>query len=330
MESFGYNGKIAIVDIADGDVRIIRPGEDWYRVYAGGGLLGAFLLMTETRSGIDPLSPDNLLVFASSVVAGQQAPALARFSVVCKSPLTGGIAETRCEGPFGTFLKGSGFDAIAIRGRAGRPTWLLAEGGTIRSMDAGHLWGRDTLETAAAIKVELKREDLSVAAIGRAGENLVRYASIVADGSVQAMRMGVGAVMGSKNLKALALAGCITPPVHDAGLVDRVSADFATAMRSNTLSMWQKDPPGFSAYADLSDPDTAYLGRDNYRSNVHEKLPALARDRFLEHYAGELACPGCPNDCIKIIDAGKRPDPSSGIHQEVTAALGPNIGNHEL
>ena len=330
MERYGYNGKIAIVDLGNGDVRIHQFDEDWYRIYAGGGLLGAWLLLTETKPGIEPLAPENMLIFASSVIAGHRAPGLARFSVVTKSPLSGGIAETRCEGAFGIYLKGSGYDAIAVTGKAGRPVYLLAEGGAIRLMDAGGLWGRDTLQTAETIKAELKREDVSVCAIGQAGENLVRYASIVADGSVQAMRMGTGAVMGSKNLKALVLAGCDTPPLYDPGLVDKIRGEFTAAMEKNTLSMWQKEPPGFSAYADLTDVDTAYMGCNNYTSDVHEKNPTLARDRFLEYCTGELPCPGCPNTCIKIIDAGKKKDPASGIHQELTASLGPNIGNTDL
>jgi len=330
MERYGYNGRIAIVDLRTGTTEVRVLDEDAYRIYGGGGLLGTYLLMTETAAGLDPLGPDNLLIFVSSVIAGQEAPGLARFSVVCKSPLTGGVAETRCEGPFGRYLKGSGFDAIAIRGRAEKPVQLVAEAGTIRIESAEGLWGLDTLETTELIRVKTGRSDLSVAAIGPAGEHLVRYASIVADGGIQAQRMGVGAVMGSKNLKSLTLLGCSLPPVFDPGLVARTSAEFAAAMETNTLSRWQKDVPGFSAYADLSDVETAYLGRDNYLADVDEKLPTLARDRFAEYCLGDLPCPGCPNDCIKIIDPDKRSCAASGIHQEVTAALGPNIGNRDL
>jgi len=330
VSRFGYHGRIAIIHLGAGDIRTIQPDDDWYRIYAGGGLLGAFLLMTETPPGVDALDPESLLIFTSSVIAGHDGPGLARFSVVTKSPLSGGIAETRCEGAFGRHLKGSGYDAIAFTGRAATPTWLAAEDGVLTLRDAAGLWGRDTLETAEAVRDRLGRSDVSVAAIGRAGEHLVRYASIVADGSVQAMRMGVGAVMGSKNLKAVALAGVALPPVADAAALDDVSARFAAAMATNTLSMFQKDPPGFAAYADLSDVDTAYMGRDNYTADVSESLPTLSRDRFLDHYVADVPCPGCPNDCIKIIDADGTHDPASGIHQEITAALGPNVGNADL
>ncbi len=330
MSPFGYYGRIAIVDLGTGRSRTIEPEDDWYRIYAGGGLLGAYLLMTETPPGIDALDPANLLVFTSSAIAGHDGPGLARFSVVAKSPLSGGIAETRCEGRFGRHLKGSGYDAIAFTGRAPTPVWLVVRDGSLEIRDAEGLWGLDTLATAEAARNHLGRTDVSVASIGRAGERLVRYASIVADGSIQAMRMGVGAVMGSKNLKAVAIAGVTLPPVADRAAVDDVAARFAAAMATNTLSMFQKDPPGFAAYADLSDVDTAYMGWNNYTANVSESLPTLGRDRFLERYVADIPCPGCPNDCIKVIDADGVPDPASGIHQEVTAALGPNVGNTDL
>ncbi len=330
MERYGYNGKIALVDLRTGNSETRELGADVYRIYGGGGLLGTYLLMTETAAGLDPLGPENLLIFVSSVVAGQEAPGLARFSVVCKSPLTGGVAETRCEGPFGRYLKGSGFDAIAVRGRAEELVRIVVERGAVRVERAEELRGLNTLETAERIRAGSGRDDLTVAAIGPAGEHLVRYASIVTDGGIQAQRMGVGAVMGSKNLKALALLGCELPPVFDPGLVAQTSAEFAAAIETNTLSRWQKDTPGFSAYADLSDVETAYMGRDNYLADVDEQLPTLARDRFSEYCVGELPCPGCPNGCIKIIDPEKRVCAASGIHQEVTAALGPNIGNYDL
>jgi aldehyde:ferredoxin oxidoreductase len=330
MERYGYNGRIGFVDLGSGEVTVKNFDDDWYRIYGGGGMLGAYLLLTETPPGLDPLAPESLLIFTSSAIAGHRAPGLARFSVVCKSPLSGGIGETRCEGPFGIFLKGSGFDAVAVFGRAGHPVYLFGGKGKLEVRDARHLWGKDTLETAEHLKNESGTDEMSTAAIGPAGETLVRYASVVTDGSVQAMRTGVGAVMGSKNLKAFALAGCTPPPIYDPGLVERVRREFTSAMEHNTLSMWQKEPPGFSAYADLADVETAYMGAKNYTEDVHRKLPTLARDRFLEYYTGELPCPGCPNDCIKIIDPDKSTDPSSGIHQEVTAALGPNVGNTDL
>ena len=283
MPGPGYNGRIATLDLGTASVAIDKPSDHVYRIYAGGGLLGAWLLLTRTRPAIDPLGPENLLVFTSSAIAGQDGPGLARFSVVTKSPLSGGIAETRCEGPFGRYLKGSGFDALVITGRAAAPVSIVIEDGAIRIADAASTWGRDTLETSEAARATLGRDDVSVAAIGPAGEHLVRYASIVADGSIQAQRLGVGAVMGSKNLKAVVLAGCRLPPVADRAAVDDVARRYATAMATNALTMFQKDPPGFSAYADL-------LGR---RHGVHglEQLHGGRQPAASDAWTGPLPRP---------------------------------------
>jgi hypothetical protein len=125
MSSFyGYWGKVLHVDLSSHTWREEYFDEKWYRIYAGGGLMGTYFMLNETLPGVDPFAPENLLIFVSSVVAGLEAPGLARFSVVTKSPLSGGIAEARCEGGFGRSLKASGYDAILIHGRATRPVYL--------------------------------------------------------------------------------------------------------------------------------------------------------------------------------------------------------------
>ncbi len=357
--SKGYNGSILHVDLSTSTSRVEAMDERWYRIHGGGGLLGAWFLLRDTPPGIDPFDARNLLIFASSVIAGNDGPGLARFSVICKSPLSGGIAETRCEGPFGTWLKGSGYDAVIFHGTAPEPTVVSLEQGRVSFHPAAELWGTTTAHTTAALEERFGGggtiPDVQVAAIGPAGEHLVRFASIVTSYSVQAMRMGVGAVMGSKRLKALALRGCALPPVHDPEELAALRAEFEAGMRANTLSMWQKDPPGFSAAADLSDFDTAYIGYHNYLSNLRLESSSYTRAKYLDFYRGHIACPGCPNDCIKVIDprgasdangsSGRSRDEtdaqetgarqtghplSAGIHQEATGALGPNIGNPNL
>ena len=125
---FGYAGKILHVNLTDSTWRVEINDEDWYRIYAGGGLMGTYFILKETPAGTDPFSPANLLIFLSSVVAGLEAPGLARFSVVTKSPLSNGIAEARCEGGFGRSLKASGYDAIVLHGKASRPVYLVLDG----------------------------------------------------------------------------------------------------------------------------------------------------------------------------------------------------------
>jgi aldehyde:ferredoxin oxidoreductase len=167
--------------------------------------------------------------------------------------------------------------------------------------------------------------------IGQAGERLVRYASIVTDFSISAARLGTGAVMGSKNLKGVVIKPGKLPEVFDPAGVEEISHKYLEEMPKNTLSMWQKNSPGFSAAADLSDFDTAYIGTNNYRSDLQVANSDFTRTRYLDFYKGANPCPGCPNDCIKYIAPdSETPYQVCGIHQEVTGALGPNIGNTSL
>lgn len=330
MKQHGYNGKILFVDLGQRTTKVLEPEAKWWRVYGGGGLLGTYFMLSETPAGIDAFDEKNLLIFASSVIAGIEAPGLARFSVVTKSPLSGGIAETRCEGRWGHFLKGSGYDAIIVSGSAETPIYLHLEQGSVTFADAGSLWGKDTFSATKAIEEEHGKEFCCSAVIGQAGENRVRFASIVTDYSVQAARTGVGAVMGSKKLKAIVLSGKKMPPVFDRDELDSISARFEADMLKNELSMWQKEQPGFSAAADLSDFETAYIGKNNFQSDMREGDTAYNRENYLAYYKRSKPCPGCPNDCIKVIDADSGYEDSAGIHQEVTGAMGPNIGNNDI
>jgi aldehyde:ferredoxin oxidoreductase len=332
MSSFyGYWGKVLHIDLSSHTWREEYYDEKWYRIYAGGGLMGTYFMLKETLPGVDPFAPENLLIFVSSVVAGLEAPGLARFSVVTKSPLSGGIAEARCEGGFGRSLKASGYDAILIHGRATHPVYLVVSAGSISFIAADDLWGLDTFDATELLMKNTGAGSHGVAVIGQAGERLVRYASIITDFSVAAQRMGTGAVMGSKNLKAVVIQPGELPEVADQAALNSIGSRFLAEMPHNTLSMWQKNAPGFSAAADLSDFDTAYIGTNNFRSDLQVANSDFTRARYMEFYRGANPCPGCPNDCIKYIPSDPNiPYQSSGIHQEVTGALGPNIGNTSL
>ncbi|MBS4207987.1 aldehyde ferredoxin oxidoreductase C-terminal domain-containing protein [Bacillus sp. FJAT-50079] len=331
MAVYGYHQKIAHIDLATRTTKVETMDENWYRIYAGGGLLGTYFMLRDTPAKIDAYDPENLLIFASSIIAGNDGPGLARFSVITKSPLSQGIGETRCEGPWAQSLKGSGFDAIIIHGKSETPVYVMIEDGNIDVLEASLLWGKDTNETTSLLEERHGKDEIEVATIGKAGENLVRYASIVTSRSNQAMRLGVGAVMGSKNVKAVVIKGKNLPPIFDEQRLKEVKQEFATNMLTNELSMWQKEAPGFSAWVDLADDDTAYLGVENFKKNLFPARENYSRDRFLQYYEGSKACPGCPNDCIKyLVPNADVPKKSTGIHQEVTGSLGPNIGNENL
>lgn len=191
MQRFGYHGAVMHVDLGAGYAEIDEPADTFWRQYGGGGLLAATYLMRLTPPGIDSLEPANALIVTSSVMAGQPYVGLARCTVAAKSPMTGGMGETRCDGPFAAALKGSGVDTLVIQGQADRPLLLLIENGHASFADASALWGLPVSQTVDRLE-EMFGAGIHTAVIGPAGETLVRFASIVTDRAYQAPRMGMG------------------------------------------------------------------------------------------------------------------------------------------
>jgi len=173
-----------------------------FRLYPGGSALALYLILHKIKTGVDPLSPDNILVFAVSPLTGLTVSGLSRMVVESKSPLTKGIGDSQSGGFFPAYLKGNGWDAIVFKGKAIKPVYLYISGKDIQLRSAEHLWGRVTGEAEQILKKELG-EEIEVAQIGPAGENLVRYACILSRCRYANGRTGVGAVMGSKNLRAV-------------------------------------------------------------------------------------------------------------------------------
>jgi len=203
----GYNGKILRVDLSSGKLTTEEFPESFYRRYFGGeGFVGYFLLK-EVPKGVDPLGPRNKLIFAAGPLTGVPAGGCGRHSVGAKSPLTGGYGEADAGGYWGAELKMAGFDAIVIEGKADKPVYLFIKDGEASLKDAGRLWGMKALECQNAIQKEQGDAQIKVAQIGPAGEKLVRFASVMNDLDAAAGRTGMGAVMGSKNLKAIACRG---------------------------------------------------------------------------------------------------------------------------
>ena len=203
----GYNGKILRVDLTSRTVKVEEPEEIVYRTYLGGGGLASYYLLRELKPGIDPLSADNILIFASSVISGAPIAGMVRFTVAAKSPLTGAYGEAEAGGFWGPELKFAGFDAVIITGKAEKPCYLWINDGKVEIRSAERIWGLETGPAQEMIREELKEKRARVALIGPAGENLVRYACVVNELKHVNGRTGMGAVMGSKNLKAVAVRG---------------------------------------------------------------------------------------------------------------------------
>ncbi len=209
----GYMGKIAFVDLTEGSVRTEAVAEEIARGFVGGYGLGARVLFERIPKGSDPLGPENILGFAAGPLTGTRAPTGGRYMACCKSPLTGGWGDANSGGYFGSELKAAGFDAIFVSGVAAAPRTLRVADGRVEIRDAAHLWGLDTIAAEEALQREAGDAKLRVAAIGPASERLSLISGIVNDRGRVAARSGVGAVMGSKRLKAVAVRGSAAVPV---------------------------------------------------------------------------------------------------------------------
>ncbi len=211
----GYNGKILRVDLSDRRVWTEEPGEAAYRRYLGGGALALHYMLREMRPGGDPFGPENLLLFMTSVTNGFALSGLNRYSAAGKSPLTGGFGESEAGGWWGPELKAAGFDGIIVQGRAERPVYLWVCDGVAEVRDAGRYWGKLSDEVQAGLEEELGDRRIRVLQTGVAGERRVRFAALVNQLKHFHGRTGLGAVMGSKNLKAIAVRGHSKPEAAD-------------------------------------------------------------------------------------------------------------------
>ncbi|MEM2643926.1 MAG: aldehyde ferredoxin oxidoreductase family protein [Candidatus Bathyarchaeia archaeon] len=329
---FGYNGKILRVNLSDGRISIERPNENFYRRYLGGEGFVAYYLLREVKPGIDPLSPENKLIFAAGPLTGAPIPGCGRNSVGAKSPLTGGFGEAEVGGMWGAELKRAGFDAIIVEGRAESPVYLWVHDGEAEIMDAKHLWGKDTGETQTIIRRELGDNLIRVASIGPGGENLVRFACIIVDLRNAAGRTGMGAVMGSKNLKAIAVRGRERVEVYDPN-------------KLRELSRWlNENMSKFRFVNDLHNYGTG-AGMDagaasgnlpfrNFRDGGFpspEKLDARTIKKTIS--IGMEGCYACSVRCKKVVRIGEpwSVDPAyGGPEYEALAALGSNCGIDNL
>ena len=195
--------NIIDIDLSSGTINMKKLPGEIYRLYPGGSALGLYLALQEIEPGIDPLSPENTLVFSVSALTGLPISGISRVSVTAKSPLTGAIGDSQAGGFFPVHMKSNGWDAIVFRGKAERPVYLYIDGDNAELKDAQNVWGKVTGEAEEMIREEIGNKDIEIAQIGPGGENLVKYACIINMCNRANGRNGMGAVMGSKNLKAV-------------------------------------------------------------------------------------------------------------------------------
>jgi aldehyde:ferredoxin oxidoreductase len=294
----GYNFRLLRVDLNNGDISTEPLEETFCRRYIGGAGFIIYYLLKEMNPEIDPLSSENKLIFAAGPLTGISLGGAARHAVGAKSPLTGGIAKSEAGEWWGAQLKRSGFDALIVEGRAVKPVYLWIHDGEVEIKEAGHLWGRMTRETQEAIRSEVGDENARVALIGPAAENLVSYACIMHGTHDAAGRGGLGAVMGSKNLKAVAVRGSNPPPVADRDGVRAVSA----WLKENMDLMKGYRELGTGGAMELFEK-AGNLPSHNFREGRFPAVGSISSTRIRETIrVGMEACFACPVRCKKIVE----------------------------
>jgi aldehyde:ferredoxin oxidoreductase len=226
----GYCGKVLWVDLSTGVLREEALDESVCRQYLGGYGLGVHTLFAHMRPGVDPLGPENILGFMTGLLTGTSALGGSRFAVVGKSPLTGTWGDSNSGGNFGPIMRYAGFDAVYFTGISEKPVYLWLAEGAAELRDAAHLWGKDSHDTEDILKEELGR-DVEVACIGPSGEKLSLISGVMTDKGRAAARSGLGAVMGSKRLKAVVAKGDTPVPVFDAAKASELRKTYARKLQ---------------------------------------------------------------------------------------------------
>ena len=330
--SYGYHGKILHVDLTAGQVEVEEPSDTFYHKYMGGSAMGAYYLLKHTPPGADPLGPENTLSLMTGVVTGAPISGQSRVTATSKSPSTGLAGDSQAGGFWPAELKAAGFDGIVIHGRAAQPLYLWVHDGEAELRDAGHLWGRFTADVEDAIREELGDRRIQVLQCGPAGEKGVRFGALINNANRANGRTGMGTVMASKNLKAVAVRGRGRPELAD-----------PEALKA--LAKWGVDHFEESDIYGLGLLGTAEVVRSqnaggglptrNWSSGVFEGADAINGHTMGDTILKEReTCFGCVVRCKRVVEVTEGPfrvDPRyGGPEYETIATMGSYCGVSDL
>jgi len=318
---YGFHGRLLHIDLGTGQSSWVDLDEARLRAFLGGIGLGASLLYEYAPAGVDPFAPANPLIFTSAPLVGTGLTTTAKFAVVTKSPLTGFIADSLSSSHFALELKRAGLDALIVTGRAASMAYIHLHNEKVEICAAGHLCGKSPGETESAIRAELGATALRVAAIGKAGENLVRFATISNEGR-HAGRGGVGAVMGSKNLKAVAVCGDRETQVADPAGVEAI----ANSLRQKSLGSLTDKYRKIGTVANLAVFNRlGTLPTRNFQRSTFAHAEALSGETLTENnFSRRHGCASCTIQCERLFKALNGAE--QRLEYETLFALGPLCG----
>ena len=325
----GFTGKILRIDLTDRSIEVEEPGELTYRRYGGCGGLAVYYLLRELPVGVDPLGPDNMLVFMTAAMNGTPLYGANRYLAACRSPLTLAYAESEAGGWWGPELKFAGFDGVIIKGKASSPVYIWIEDGQVELRDAGHLWGRSTGEVQDAIKAETTGTRARVLQCGPAGERGVRFAALTNELHHWHGRCGLGAVMASKNLRAIAVRGTGKVKIVDQGRAREVLHWLRENYNRNESTMHLHG----TARGVMGLNQDGILPTRNFRQGYFEQAEAICGETMTETIlTGRGSCYSCAVACkrqVEVPERGVTPK-YGGPEYETIGALGPLCGIGDL
>jgi len=326
----GFNNKILHVDLTTRQINVEEPGEVFFRTYLGGWGIIAHYLLREMELGVDPLGPGNILIFAPGVVTGAPLGGSGRNAVGAKSPLTGGFGAGEAGGFWGAELRRAGWDAIVVTGQAEEPVYLWIRDDQVEIRNGAHLWGKKTAEVEQSLKEELGDERIRVCQCGVAGERKVRFACVVNDLAHFAGRTGLGAVMGSKNLKAIAVRGTGQVSVADRERVRQI----ARWLGDNVMDLMGRMHDHGTDGGLIGLNEAGALPTRNFQEGCFEGAEKITGETMTNTIlVGRDNCYACPVYCKRVVKVTGRyeVDPIyGGPEYEAVGALGSCCGIDDL
>lgn len=321
----GLSYRIIDLDLTTGENRSVGLTDGSHHAFLGGAGLAAHLIFDELTPQLDPLGSEAPIVIATGPLTGTTGPAVGRFVICAKSPATNAWGESNIGGRFGAVLRSAGIDALVLRGRLKTPGYLWIKDGEIAVKSAGHLWGvADAYETQRLIRDELEQKNVSVICIGLAGEVLIPFAVVLGDHGRVAGRTGMGAVMGSKNLKAIAVAGSLPIPIADPDRFSQLRASINRELRDDLVSKGLRDF-GTSSASDVFD----YFGlmpKHYFTKGQLEGTDSISGMTVAETIqSGVSTCHGCVIACGRRVSIRGKAD-QKGPEYETKVGFGPNLG----
>ena len=323
----GYMGHVLAIDLSSRTAEEYPWTDKDRELYVGGKIMAARILADHLTGKETAFSEENWVVISTGPLTGTGAPSSSRFNVSALSPQTGILASSNCGGGFGTWLKKAGYDAIILKGKCDAPTWLEINEDRLQFHDAADLWGTKTGECQALLTEKMGKVKFGKLCIGPAGENLVKYASIISDERASG-RTGLGAVLGWKNLKAIVATGNKAIPLHDKEKAREWTKKWITYLKSHPLTGSQLPKLGTAGLVSSMQMH-GLLSTKNYSAGQFEHFEDVSGERLAEEFnITNKGCVSCPIRCARTVNVNGQP--VKGPELETLGLLGGNICNNDL